>query len=561
MIHPYNEVPISSANQMNQNESEMHWVNQDDLRAYILNDLGKEQWLSVFSSQRDAREDQVYFSALLPNAYKAKALEGSSWEMSCGDGRPGCSQHYEGDKVITEYLRYGKTSGIEPLIICRGFYGIRPDYWEVSEEFRLYHDLYYDEKRKVYTKILDNGEEEDVIQMNGRAGIRIRLKYLKQYLTMKDMCLAIFFDHRRFSHVTMQDLALKKDEETYQDGAVRFDFNARAWESSFGDDSRKSFSRVVGKKIVQGFDDKEKTGIWPQEEEETYEQFIVGTDENGEPRLYSCDPDGLANNFGANPEAPNFLTPIAFRPEVLERYYKKPSMYSVEDGYLRCGSLWGLYMDNNHPQYVMAFLGDLGHLNRTEQKHWAAYQVMRDRGISGVAFARAFAAQFAEPTRADLRFRYLFEDLLGHWQKKWKWQLFLPLRHDDEHFLKTLHIPPHDEQSQFDEQILALAKTVVDSINQEGISKALTDQPKRETPKQLDYLEQLLQEKGMPDYQKHIQLLRDIQSLRSAGGAHRKGDNFDKIGKKMGLGTNDLRLVFEKLLTGLNEFMEALKTL
>jgi hypothetical protein len=45
---------------------------------------------------------------------------------------------------------------------------------------------------------------------------------------------------------------------------------------------------------------------------------------------------------------------------VLTKYYAHPERYSVEDGFLRCQGLWGLKLDNNHHEYIIVFLGDLG---------------------------------------------------------------------------------------------------------------------------------------------------------------------------------------------------------
>lgn len=41
----------------------------------------------------------------------------------------------------TTYLRYGSDSGVEPLVINRDFFGIRPRYNELIEEFRHLHNL------------------------------------------------------------------------------------------------------------------------------------------------------------------------------------------------------------------------------------------------------------------------------------------------------------------------------------------------------------------------------------------------------------------------------------
>ena len=64
----------------------------------------------------------------------------------------------------------------------------------------------------------------------------------------------------------------------------------------------------------------------------------------------------VANYFGANKGAPDDLTPVCFRKEVLNDYYAQPEKYTVSDGYLTGGSLWSLYIDNNHPEAVMVFL-------------------------------------------------------------------------------------------------------------------------------------------------------------------------------------------------------------
>ena len=104
--------------------------------------------------------------------------------------------------------------------------------------------------------------------------------------------------------------------------------------------------------------------------------FIVGLDENGNSIKYSCNPDGLANNFGKNPDSPNYLTPIFFRREVLTKYYAHSERYSVEDGYLRCQGIWGLQLDNNHNDYIIVFLGDLGRdLPSEEQMYWRSQNI------------------------------------------------------------------------------------------------------------------------------------------------------------------------------------------
>jgi len=59
-------------------------------------------------------------------------------------------------------------------------------------------------------------------------------------------------------------------------------------------------------------------GVWPYEEDDThYPEFIIGTDGDGRDMLFSCEHERLANYFGANPQAPHYLTPVYFRRSVL----------------------------------------------------------------------------------------------------------------------------------------------------------------------------------------------------------------------------------------------------
>ena len=59
----------------------------------------------------------------------------------------------KGGREVREYLRYRVDNGVEPLIIGRSFHRVRDDYREISEEFRLFHDLYHDRKTDQYIKI------------------------------------------------------------------------------------------------------------------------------------------------------------------------------------------------------------------------------------------------------------------------------------------------------------------------------------------------------------------------------------------------------------------------
>ena len=62
-----------------------------------------------------------------------------------------------------------------------------------------------------------------------------------------------------------------------------------------------------------------------------------------------------------------------------------------------------------------------------------------------------------------------YHDLQKASQTHLGWQWFLPLRDADASHLKSLRIPDTDEQWDFDDLVLSLAKILIDSLNEESL--------------------------------------------------------------------------------------------
>ncbi|KYP79233.1 hypothetical protein [Ferroacidibacillus organovorans] len=519
---------------------------------YIHNKAGQEQWITVYSSNRGEWGATYFFCALIPNLMVEDSLNNESWDLHFDRGRPGCTQYHDLDGTDTvKYHRFGHDNGVEPLIHCRDFYGMRKDYVEVSEEFRLFHNLYYDKANSKFIQISESGTEEDVILVEDDR-VRIKLKPLKQFLSIKDMHLAIFFSIDRHSDRTLSELGLTEERRTVREGNILYFYFVGEQKFSISDD-KPMFSRIEGKKLISGMA-KEKSGIWPYEDEDEFENFIIDVDENGDPQSYTCDPDELANYFGANPDAPNYLTPVFFRRDVLTKYYSKPDIYSVDDGYLRCGGLWGLRLDNNHQTHVIVYLGDLGRdLPAAERVYWKSYNIPPDGKISDVNWKRSLLDEFTDPEKADLVFKYQFNILQERWQGKFGWVLFRPLSEEDQHNFKTLRIPVSDDQSEFDQQSMSLTKVLVDSLNEEEIKEQIQGAVPRDT-KGISKLSLWLQEQGCHDAEPHIKFLRSLQDLRNGAG-HRKGDSYARGAAYFSIGEKPLAVVFEGILECATNFL------
>lgn len=87
--------------------------------------------------------------------------------------------------------------------------------------------------------------------------------------------------------------------------------------------------------------------------------------------------------------------------------------------------------------------------------------------------SRAFGGRFADPESADLRFARSHEAASDAWHERLGEPIFTPLHEDDRHVLGKLHIPIGDSHAAFDEQILHLAKLVVDYLNESALTAAI----------------------------------------------------------------------------------------
>jgi hypothetical protein len=520
------------------------------MRAHFFDQPIKAGWITVYESWRNDDDSGAMFSALVPNGSVAGSLNDPSWDLSIGDGKPGCVVRHGSDgKETVEYFRLSD-DGIEPLVLIRDLHGVRPGYIEILEEFRLFHNLFADQRGSRLLKFDDAGQETEVVRLEPKR-VQVKARELRQFLAVKEASLVLQLDSVSHSRLPMADVP---EHERRQELAGA----DRCWTFFVSDDGlfdneHKTFSRLLGKLLIAGVT-KSESGFWPysEDEQEDFPTFIIGADENGDPIRFTCDPTKLANYFGANPGAPDYLTPVYFRRDVLQRYYSSPSRYRVEDGDIRCWGLWLLRIDNHLSDLVAVYLGDLGRdLPASERNYWLPFNVQADGGISKTKLLRDFHGEFADPEHPELLFKYRFERFQEAWRAKLRWPLFLPLAPGDEHLFDTLREPLSDEQSEFDAQVLALTKLIIDSLNESAIAAAVGAVPA--DAKGITKLELYLTQQGVSGASAAIEFLRTLQSLRSTGVGHRKGRKYEKAAAAVGVADVGPRAAFRELLVQAKE--------
>ena len=539
---------------------------QDESLKSLLRKMKLTDMVTVYQwvREEDSHEYAIY-CALIPSRQIERALsDPADWDLHFYEGTP--SAVVGGGEV--RYLRYGEDNGIEPLILNRDFtesqtnYKKREAYSEISEEFRLFHNLYDDKKQDAYIKIDDEGNEHRVAVVEPDC-IKIRLKEIRQFLAIKEMYLSIQFCYYEFSKYSLKALRASEDEVTQ-----RREITAEGeicWTHSYYKEiheKEQAFSVLEGKRFVKPLT-KSKSDFpgFAEEPKKKYVKFIIGIDENGEDRCHTCNPTKL-NRYGSNPDAPSDLTPVHFNNEVLEKYYRKPSIYSIEDSRVSC-PWWAMKIDNHHDDKVVVWLRELCFLPYKEQLHWQSHNIPPEGHLSETYFKRNIRGLPTDSNRPE----HLFKDRYGQLQQESKkhlgWQLLRRLTPRDEHHFKNLRTPSTDEQGDFDALVLSLTKILIDSLNQKEIKKLISlEQEQNLTPDQkenlkgIGWLEIALNSCGVEGAADHIAFLRKLQSLRSTGSAHRKGSNYQKIAKDFGIESQSLRAVFAGILSKALEVLD-----
>lgn len=521
-------------------------LSQAERLKWLQRKLQMTEMITVYLSDREGSHDYDVYCALIPSDQIERVLSDPNWDLLLCDGMPCANVCCEDGEESAEYLRYGVKNGIEPLIVNRSFHEMRDGYREISEEFRLFHNLYHDRKTDKYIKIDDAGRENKVAVVEPNR-VQIRLAEIRQFMAIKEMYLSIQFNCTERSKHSLKELGLEIDGSDQRDDLMY-------WRHRYGDSdglgNPQAFSLLQGKRLIKPLP-KSKSGMWgfAEEPDQKHVEFIIGTDENGAKITNTSDPDALANYFDANPSAPHYLTPVHFRKQVLDKYYQQPSRYAVEDATLRCGSLWCMAIDNHHADSVCAWLGDLGRdLPYAEQRHWRAHNIPPEGGVSKVYLKRQILAEPANSAQPDHLFKQRYRELQAACKESLGWQLLLPLNTGDEHHFKSLRLPAADEQRDFDELVLSLAKILIDSLNERCLTALISDEQKAKLKGSIALLDAVLSFRNAEGAADHVAFLRKLQSLRSSGVAHRKGRNYQKIARDLGIERQRLRDVFTQIV-------------
>lgn len=478
--------------------------------------------------------EHFFLCALIPPNQVERMLSDTSVDNFEADALYGMPSAFESvtenGKREIRYHRYGVENGFEPLVIHRSFPGMK-SYYEISEEFRHFHDLYHDKETDEYIKIDSDGNKE-IVAVVKPDDIKIRLKEIRQFLAVKEMYLSILFEFNEYSDYSVQELELSKvktskvvglsEHKSQPDPSAVFgDFQSEdllCWTYSHVDTpglEPQSGSRLRGRKLIKPLP-KSKSGFGDfAEKSERYAEFIVDIDDNGDEVLQTCNPYKL-NDFPIKiPDPAWSLNPVHFRKQVLEKYYNEPSKYSVEDSIIRCHSFWSMKIDNHDPDKVCVILKDLHHLPYREQQYWVSYNILPEGGVSETFFRRTVKGEWASSDQPDILFKRSYERLQKACDEYLGWQLLKPLKHGDEYRLHHMRIPTVEEESHFKGLVSDLSSILIERLNEKSLKDLIPVNNRKEIKRGINLLEYVLDSRNIKDTEKHIIFLRSLWDLRT----------------------------------------------
>jgi len=457
----------------------------------------------------------------------------------------------------------------EPFTIVRQWLGHWKPCFDIIQEYLLYHEAC--EEGGTWNRIGVSGEKIVVLQRIGDwPNVRWEAprEEIRDFLAAKRMFLLRQHDHRAWLSEATSDFPVGDWKASIRDTNYHFQLYGGPTPPELA--TNVKFGKVTlglfGKDVISPADKvaRRHTDWTNTNGGRRYAEFIVGVDEKGETKRFTCNQAELSNYFGARPGAPHVLTGVYFDRRVLRKYYSEPERFRVDEpGGLRCLDLWQIPVDCLPDGTLHLYLSDLAHIPYEEQLHWVQFNVLHKQEITADRFKRDFDAKFTPPPRDPQHIIRAAHEYLTGIAGTVDPPILRPPRQEDSYLPRLVYVPIEDSWTDFDQQTLVLAKLVADSLDPPALKRwSKGAVPASPDPTPFDWLETALvaQGKTMEEAKGLLIPLRNLQRLRSNLAAHLKNAKFQKVFDAISKGRTDKREVFRSLLIEIGDSLEKFVT-
>lgn len=407
--------------------------------------------------------------------------------------------------------------------------GDKKDKFEYLVAYRYFNKKYsaqYDINPKLiwYNNLVKVGENyhdpisDEVIIRASANKVEVLTKYLRDFLCAHNKVCVIAFDHRRFANISenMRNIQEHRSKDFYN---ILYSLNKYEF------DDFNALASIIGKTVIKPYKECQHNSLKFLIEDEKFEEFIYDIDKDtGKPVTFTCDENKLANYFGANLEAPHFLTPVFFNKAVLNKYKTDTSNYTISDGLIRYLDEWDIPFTINEEDKVVVWLGDLGRIPYNEQKYWRTENIPPQGNIEKNFWKQQIEATFVDNILPEKWIFTLIDKVNDKFDKRYNIIIFNPLSEADKLIKSAFMTPVTNNIDEFKEFLIQLCKITVESINKKAIQKYVdSDKLKDEqgqTLGSIGQLEILFKELNIISGNKLIDILRLVYNSRNKLSGH-----------------------------------------
>ncbi|MDK2892989.1 hypothetical protein [Methanohalophilus sp.] len=528
------------------------WYSQDDSLNFLLNSTdddvpvyicGKNYFLYSLIVPSDKLK-KGYVEDLLGWNFNADSGYGYGYSFSKNEPVPFLSDPMEntGSKVL---------DGSLPLFFLRYFYGYKDheSYVEINQKISHVLDIHWVEEKHAWCKLNKLGEIIPIvnwIEQDDLTLCTLRKEELDFYLFLANACLIRVFDVSRSLDWTsgseLEKSFMDEENEIY------------AHHTLIGDPNNPTASILRGFQIIRCKKPREKMILRLKgKEPRKYVRFIIWDWKHKKEQEWTSDPEQIGNYF-VESNYPFGTSPAFFKPDVLSKYRQNPSRYKIHDRWIECKGAWSLRYDINEEGQIHVYICDLSYLPYEEQLYWRSFNEPPKAGISSRSFKTDFEGQCDpsyDPLHSlkDTLTQFPQNDEKGNPCSIWK----IP-QVSETCDLTFLGYVVTDSRKEWEDQILVLAKIIVEGLNKSYINELA--EAKRCRDKNLGSIKQLGRilecvSLSPEDIKITIDPLNELWRLRSAIVAHAGGDPPKE----------KLSIHFKKLLTDCDSAMQKLAEL
>ncbi len=412
----------------------------------------------------------------------------------------------------------------EVLYFKRSFEGDRSLrlYFEVSQKVTHVLDLHYLEGRRAWCKLDHLGDIVEVVRLiqSEDKGSRFTLicmqrEALAEYAGLTQTQLFRMFDFTRVDRSRFSGWG--------EHSVKQLPKHPRIWGKIGVLPNRASYTRGVQlvPLALSAEEIHRKHGMAsPHDSQRKYESFIALDVKHDRIAELSSHPEELDSRF-EDTGRPWELTPVFFRPEVLQKYKADADKYTIRDRTIGCRGSWYLKSyDINDAGQVHAYLIDLSRLPHEEQMHWKLHNEAPKTGIS----ERAFVEDFQGAWHDEYEPLDCLKESLGTLDRqdaKW-WAL------SDDTYLDRVQYPVSASQQEWEAELGNLHRLLVEGLNQAHLKAVAqeTGQPIDPRFRSLKLLELSLVGLGFEVEHAHdlMRPFHELHNLRNKVVSHTNGN-------------------------------------